>query len=74
MDSKFDNEWNIWYHNIKTDWTINGFKNIYNIKTIKDYWKLYNNWDKLYYINNKHFFIMKNNILPIINNKWREQN
>lgn len=68
MDSKFDNEWNIWYHNIKTDWTINGFKKIYNIKTIKDYWKLYNNWDKLYYINSKHFFIMKNNILPI----WEE--
>ena len=68
MDSKFENEWNIWYHNIKTDWTINGFKNIYNIKTIEDYWKLYNNWEKLYYINNKHFFIMKNEILPI----WEE--
>ena len=41
MDSKFDNEWNIWYHNIKTDWTINGFKKIYNIYQFflgKNFW------------------------------------
>ena len=65
MDSKFENEWKIWYHNSKEDWTINGYKQLYNIKTIQDYWKLYNNWDKLNGINSKHFFIMKNNITPI---------
>lgn len=65
MESKFDNQWNIWYHNSKEDWTINGYKKLYNIKTIKDYWKLYNNWDDLGTINSKHFFIMKNNITPV---------
>ena len=70
MESKFDNEWNIWYHNSKEDWSINGYKKLYNIANIKDYWKLYNNWDELGTINSKHFFIMKDNITPI----WEDKN
>ena len=65
MDTAFDNEWNLWYHNSKDDWTINGYKKIYSIKNISDYWKLYNNWDKFGGVNNKHFFLMKNNVTPI---------
>jgi len=65
MNTQFDNEWNLWYHNSRDIWTIDGYKKIYNIKTIKDYWKLFNNWDKLGGVNNKHFFLMKNNITPI---------
>lgn len=70
METKFQNNWTIWYHNSKDDWTINGYKKIYTIKNIEDYWKLYNNWDKLGTINNKHFFIMKNEITPI----WEDKN
>ena len=65
METNFENKWDIWYHNIKDDWTINGYKKLYSINNIRDYWKLYNNWDELGSINNKHFFIMKNNIAPI---------
>ena len=57
METAFENDWNLWYHNLRDVWTIDGYKKIYNIKTIKDYWKLYNNWDKLGGVNNKHFFI-----------------
>jgi len=70
MDSKFKNEWNVWYHNIKEDWTITGYKKLYTITDINDYWKLYNNWEELGGINNKHFFIMKNDITPI----WEDKN
>jgi len=70
METKFQNNWTIWYHNSKDDWTINGYKKLYTIKNIEDYWKLYNNWDKLGTINNKHFFIMKNEITPI----WEDKN
>jgi hypothetical protein len=65
MNTPFDNEWNLWYHNSKDDWTINGYKKLYSIKNISDYWKLYNNWDKFGGVNNKHFFLMKNNVTPI---------
>ena len=65
METEFESKWKIWYHNSKEDWTINGYKNLYNINNIKEYWKLYNNWDKLNGINSKHFFIMKNDITPI---------
>jgi hypothetical protein len=70
METKFQNNWTIWYHNSKDDWTVNGYKKIYTIENIEDYWKLYNNWDKLGTINNKHFFIMKNDITPI----WEDKN
>ena len=70
MESNFDNQWNIWYHNIKEDWSINGYNKLYNIQNIRDYWKLYNNWERLGGINNKHFFIMKNDITPI----WEDPN
>ena len=65
MDSKFQNKWKIWYHDSKEDWTINGYQQLYNINNIQEYWKLYNNWEKLNGINSKHFFIMKNDITPI---------
>ena len=58
METKFDNKWNIWYHNSKEDWTIKGYEKLFEINNIKNYWKLYNNWDRLGGINNKHFFLM----------------
>lgn len=69
----FKNSWNLWYHSKKDNWTISGYEKIYTINKISDYWKLYNNWDKLGGVNNKHFFIMKNNIVPLWEdeeNKW----
>jgi hypothetical protein len=70
MEAKFDNKWDIWYHSVKEDWTIKGYEKLYTINTIEEYWKLYNNWDELGSINNKHFFIMKNDIVPI----WEDPN
>jgi hypothetical protein len=59
------NKWNIWYHHEKDNWELSGYKNIYEINTICDFWKLYNNWNKLKGINAKHYFLMKNNITPL---------
>lgn len=70
MDKNFDDKWQIWYHSLRDVWTIEGYKKIYSIDNIKDYWKLYNNWDKLGGINNKHFFIMRNGVTPI----WEDEN
>jgi hypothetical protein len=65
MDLQLKYNWNIWFHHEKDNWKLSGFKNIYTIKTPQDFWKLYNNWNKIGGIINKHLFIMKENVVPI---------
>lgn len=69
LDNKFSNTWKLWYHHKKDNWKIDGYRNIYSIENIKDFWQLYNNWDKLGGIIYKHFFLMKNNITPV----WEDE-
>jgi hypothetical protein len=65
LETKLPREWSLWYHYDKDNWKITGFKTVYNITTINDYWQLYNNWDKLGGINQKHYFLMQKGITPI---------
>ena len=62
---KFFNEWEFWYHHENKNWFIDGYKKIFTIKNIKDYWDLHNNIDKIGGINNQHFFLMRKGIEPI---------
>jgi hypothetical protein len=59
MDMKFTDTWNIWYHHTKDNWTIDGYKQIYTIDNGIDFWKFYNNWEKVGGVLNKHFFLMQ---------------
>jgi hypothetical protein len=65
LDTKLPREWCLWYHYDKDNWKISGFKSVYNITTVTDFWQLYNNWDKLGGINQKHYFLMQKGITPI---------
>ena len=65
VNTNFSDTWNIWYHHTKDIWTIDGYKSIYSITNSTDFWKLYNNWNCIGGISGKHFFIMKNDIMPI---------
>lgn len=65
IDSKLPRDWCLWYHHDKDNWKVEGFKNLYTMSTINDFWQLYNNWDKLGGINQKHYFLMQKNISPI---------
>ena len=65
MEQQFERTWNIWYHHEKDNWKLNGYKKIYTIENIKDFWKLYNNWNKLGGISVKHYFIMQDGATPI---------
>ena len=65
MEKEFNNKWNLWYHHEKDNWDLSGFKKIYTIENVEQFWTLFNNWNSLGGINYKHFFIMKNNITPI---------
>ena len=71
-DIQFHSNWNIWYHHSLNDWSVNGYKNIFSIKSIEQFWNFNNNIDCLGGINNLHFFLMRDNITPIwedINNR-----
>jgi hypothetical protein len=65
MNTNLKYTWNIWYHHEKDNWAISGYKQIYEIKTVKDFWMFYNNWDKVGGVTNKHFFIMRSDVTPI---------
>ena len=66
---EFKNTWNVWYHHMKDNWKLSGYRKIYNISNIKNFWELYNNWNKLGGILSKQFFVMKNNITPLWEDK-----
>jgi len=69
LDSKFIDNWNVWYHHTKDIWTIDGYKKIYTISNKIDFWKLYNNWNSIDGITGKHYFLMKNDVNPIWEDK-----
>lgn len=62
---KLTNKWKLWYHHEKDNWTLSGYKDIYDIEDTKSFWSLYNNWDKIRGINYKHYFLMKEDITPL---------
>lgn len=70
LEHTFNCEWNVWYHHEKNNWKINGFKNIYSIKNIKDFWDFNNNINHIGGINSHHFFMMRSSIMPI----WEDDN
>ena len=69
MDQELSNKWTLWYHHEKDNWKLSGYKKIYEINNIKDFWKLYNNWNKINGITYKHYFLMKNDITPL----WEDE-
>ena len=38
----FNSEWKLYFHCFKDDWKITGFKNIFTIKNIKQFWDFHN--------------------------------
>ena len=65
LNTKLKNKWNIWYHHEKDNWKISGYKQLYQIKSVIEFWKFYNNWDKVGGVTNKHFFFMREDVTPI---------
>lgn len=60
----------LWVHSISdNDWSINGYKQLCTIKTVSEFWKLFNNMHKLNFTTN-NFYLMKPNIEPI----WEDEN
>ena len=62
---QFNNGWDIWYHHALNDWLIGGYRKIFNINNIKNFWDFHNNINCIGGINNLHFFLMRKDITPI---------
>jgi len=61
----FTFKYNLWCHDIyNKDWSLNGYTKVCNIETVSQFWRVFNNLDKLgHKVNN--FFLMKDGIEPI---------
>ena len=63
--------WVLWFHKTKdVDWSAKSFIQLYEIKTIEDFWRLYSNWEQfLPNIETNMYFLMRKGILPMWEDK-----
>ncbi len=63
-DIYLPNKYILWCHETNTkNWEEKSYKKISIIKTVSDFWTIFNNFDKLD-TETMHYFLMKNNIVP----------
>jgi hypothetical protein len=65
MKYKLNTNWTLWFHNKKNNWKKEGYSEILKFNYLEEIIYLLNNFDKLGGLNNNHFIIMRENILPI---------
>lgn len=61
----FNDTWYVWYHHELDDWTSKGYKKIFTIRTMEDFWNFFNNFACLGGINLLHYFVMRAGVVPI---------
>ena len=66
---EFQSKWNLWYHHQKNNWKLDSYKNIFTIKNITDFWNFNDNLHIIGGINSQHFFMMRNEITPLWEDK-----
>ena len=68
-DKLLPNHWSLWTHELyDTDWSIDSYKMLCSIHKISDFWRLYNNLNKMK-IKYMHYFLMRGDIKPI----WEDE-
>ena len=69
-DLNLSSSWDFYCHSIKSnDWSIKGYKKLYTITKISDFWKIINNI-KHFGVNIMHFYLMRKGIQPT----WEDPN
>ena len=67
--SVLNDRWIFWFHDpLDNNWKIESYKNILEIKSINDFWCLYNNLDKKI-VSNSMLFLMRKDVEPL----WEHQ-
>ena len=65
QNAAFSTPWHLWYHHELDNWKISGYRKIFTINTISDFWDLHNNIEYIGGINNQNFFLMRDGVEPI---------
>ena len=64
-----NNNWTLWFHNPETDeWSEDSYIKIYSFNTIEQFWGLFNKIPSLH-LSTGMYFLMKENILPLWEDK-----
>ncbi len=61
----FYTPWHLWYHHELDNWKTSGYRKIFTINNIKDFWDLHSNIEYIGGINNQNFFLMRDGVDPI---------
>jgi hypothetical protein len=61
----FNDKWSVWYHHELNVWTVQGYRKIYDISNMEEFWSFYNNLQYLGGINKLHYFLMREGIAPV---------
>lgn len=65
LDFKLPYKYILWYHDIHdNNWGIESYHKMCEITNASEFWKLFNNFEKIGFYN-RQFFLMKDNIQPI---------
>jgi len=66
---QLNDSWKVYYHHDINNWKIDGYRQICEIKTIQDFWNTVSLIDRLGSFTQKHYFIMRHNVLPLWEDK-----
>lgn len=69
MKTKLNDIWVLWVHDNSNNWLLDSYSIIYEISTIEDFWKIYNNFNLLGGLSKKNFYLMRKGITPI----WEDE-
>lgn len=65
-DIRLESKWRYWTHEkFKQDWSIDSYHKLIVISTVSEFWKVFNNIDKLNGLEARYYFMMRGEIDPI---------
>ena len=64
-NTKLNDQWVLWYHHSPNNWKLNGYRQIYTISDIQDFWNIFNNINIIGGITSLHFFLMRKGVTPL---------
>lgn len=65
INTLFKSTWCLWFHNKKDDWKVSGFKMVFEIKNMKNYFDMMNNFTDFGLNTYNDFFLMRKGVAPV---------